>query len=201
MKAQRLSIDIIGTLPQNIIETILLLVPIQDAVRTSILVRNWRYTWTKILKLVFNAKDLFKKPADKHEVSVLEQTFDEPSKRKHLNKRCNFFYAIFQVLLQHEVPIHEFTLSMNANETCVEIDQLISHFSWKNTLKKLTLQLKYLLRYIDSSSVFSMHLLTNLHLQDRLIDCRSISNVSGSLTNLYLADVSITMSDIQVSIT
>nr|GEU30624.1 hypothetical protein [Tanacetum cinerariifolium] len=164
-----------------------------DAVRKSILARKWRYTWTKILKLVFNAKDLFKKPTAENEVSVLERTFDEPSERKHLKKRCNVFYAIFQVLLQHEGPIHEFTLSMNANEICVEIDQIISHLSRKNILKKLMLQLKYLLRYTVPSSVFSMHQLTELHLQDCLLDRRSISNVSGSLTSLYLADVFITM--------
>nr|GEY08475.1 hypothetical protein [Tanacetum cinerariifolium] len=145
-------------------ELLLLLLLSEDMAydRTSILARKWRYTWTKIPKLVFNAKDLFKKPTAENEVSVLERTFDEPSERKHLKKMCNVFYAIFQVLLQHEGPIHEFTLSMNANETL-------------------------------PSSVFSMHQLTELHLQDCLLDRRSISNVSGSLTSLYLADVFITM--------
>lgn len=58
-KAQRPSSDKYDNLPQNIIETILCLVPIKDAVRTSILSRSWRYNWVTIPKLVFSEKDIF----------------------------------------------------------------------------------------------------------------------------------------------
>lgn len=168
MKAQRLSSDMISTLLQYIIETILCLVPIQDAVRTSILARNWRYTWTKIPKLVFNLKDMLKKP----------------SERKHMQKRCN---AIYQVLLQHKGPIQEFTLFNCANEIWVEIHQIISNLPRINTLNKLTLQMKYC-HYIVPSYVLSMPHLTDLHLQDCFLNYQSVSNICCSLTSLYMED-------------
>ncbi|KAK9052111.1 hypothetical protein SSX86_028739 [Deinandra increscens subsp. villosa] len=54
MKAKRLPSDIITTLPQTVIETILCLLPVEEAARTSILSREWRYKWTKIPKLEFS---------------------------------------------------------------------------------------------------------------------------------------------------
>ncbi|XVF43353.1 hypothetical protein PTKIN_Ptkin02bG0033600 [Pterospermum kingtungense] len=48
--------DIISNLPDNITERILARLPIQDAVRTSVLSRNWRYKWTTLPDLVFDAR-------------------------------------------------------------------------------------------------------------------------------------------------
>ncbi|KAI7742913.1 hypothetical protein M8C21_008718, partial [Ambrosia artemisiifolia] len=45
--------DRISKLPLGIIETILCLLPIHEAVRTSILSKEWRYHWATIPKLVF----------------------------------------------------------------------------------------------------------------------------------------------------
>lgn len=46
--------DRITNLPSSIVETILYLVPIQEAARTSIRSREWRYHWTKNPELVFD---------------------------------------------------------------------------------------------------------------------------------------------------
>ncbi|XVF43344.1 hypothetical protein PTKIN_Ptkin02bG0033000 [Pterospermum kingtungense] len=46
--------DIISNLPDNITEQILARLSIRDAVRTSVLSRNWRYRWTTIPHLVFD---------------------------------------------------------------------------------------------------------------------------------------------------
>ncbi|KAJ0631833.1 putative F-box-like domain superfamily protein [Helianthus annuus] len=60
-KAQRLSkakrLDRITTLPQTIIETIISLLPFEEAARTSILSKEWRYKWTTIPKVEF--EDLY----------------------------------------------------------------------------------------------------------------------------------------------
>ncbi|KAI9077611.1 hypothetical protein K1719_040448 [Acacia pycnantha] len=61
--------------------------PIQDAVKTSILSRNWRYMWNSVPRLEFNAT-FFGERLKKHEISN----------------------AISEVLLQHHGPIHEFIL-------------------------------------------------------------------------------------------
>lgn len=46
--------DVISSLPDDVITNILHRLPLQDAVRTSILSRNWRYNWTMINQLVFD---------------------------------------------------------------------------------------------------------------------------------------------------
>ena len=48
--------DLISDLPQSIIESILVQLPIRDAVRTSILSSKWRYKWASITRLVFDDK-------------------------------------------------------------------------------------------------------------------------------------------------
>ncbi|MFS8029610.1 putative F-box domain, leucine-rich repeat domain superfamily, F-box-like domain superfamily [Helianthus anomalus] len=57
VKAECLSkverVDRITTLPRAIVETILCLLPIKEAARTSVLSREWRYKWTIIPKLAF----------------------------------------------------------------------------------------------------------------------------------------------------
>ncbi|GJU08826.1 F-box/FBD/LRR-repeat protein-like protein [Tanacetum coccineum] len=109
--------DRISNVLPSIIETILCLLPIQEAARTSILSRDWRYHWIKIPNLAFIEK-MFQVSTDDAELSVLQQTFDR-RERKVMTKRCKLFYAICQVLLVHEGPIHEFTLSTNADNSCI----------------------------------------------------------------------------------
>lgn len=185
---QRLSSNRISRLPQTIIEDILCLLPIQDAARTSILSREWRYTWTKIPKLVFSEFD-FIVSTDKNHLSVMEQNFSKPSPRKEMNKRCKFFYAMHQVLLAHQGPILEFTLKIDADDSCFEIDHIITHLSRKNTIKKLTLVMDC--EYRLPSSIFSLYQLTDLHLQwcDLLLE--PVFNGFDCLTTLFLNNVNI----------
>lgn len=46
--------DIISNLPLNVLEHILMCLPIRDAVRTGILSSKWRYKWVSIPELVFD---------------------------------------------------------------------------------------------------------------------------------------------------
>ncbi|MFS7949310.1 putative F-box domain, leucine-rich repeat domain superfamily, F-box-like domain superfamily [Helianthus anomalus] len=41
-------------MPDNVVTNILDRLPLQDAVRTSILSRNWRFKWTTISQIVFD---------------------------------------------------------------------------------------------------------------------------------------------------
>nr|GEY36293.1 hypothetical protein [Tanacetum cinerariifolium] len=162
MKASRLSSDIISSLPPIIKETNLCLLPIQEAVRTSVLSKEWRYSWTKIPKLVFDDRK-FRISTELNRSSVMEQTFHNLSERKTMSDKGKFFYAIYQVLLLHQGPILEFTLSMHgANYGCVEIDQMITHLSRKNTVTKLMLDLNN--SYRLPLSIFSLQQLTDLTL-------------------------------------
>ncbi|KAJ0639566.1 putative F-box domain, leucine-rich repeat domain superfamily, F-box-like domain superfamily [Helianthus annuus] len=93
-KAERLSVDRISTLPQPILETILSLLPTEDAARTSILSREWRYKWTNIPNLRFELH-----------ARTSELTPDIESEMKYMD-----MYDVYRVLLLHQGPIHQLTL-------------------------------------------------------------------------------------------
>nr|XP_043622668.1 F-box/FBD/LRR-repeat protein At1g13570-like isoform X2 [Erigeron canadensis] len=46
--------DVIGNMPENVITNIMDRLPLQEAVRTAILSRKWRYKWTLLSQLVFD---------------------------------------------------------------------------------------------------------------------------------------------------
>ncbi|XP_071687727.1 F-box/FBD/LRR-repeat protein At1g13570-like [Rutidosis leptorrhynchoides] len=48
--------DSLSKLPDNLVDSILERLPIQDVVRTSILSRNWRYKWTTMWSLVLDKR-------------------------------------------------------------------------------------------------------------------------------------------------
>ncbi|XP_022022601.1 F-box/FBD/LRR-repeat protein At1g13570 isoform X1 [Helianthus annuus] len=188
-KAQQLSLT---TLPQAIIETILCLLPTAEAARTSILSREWRYKWTTIPKLVFS-QSTFKKSIEAGPLiwSDWVQISDLERARRYKDMRCELFYAIHQVLLLRQGPIHEFTLLMSADRTCFELDQILLHLSRNHTIKKLTLTLYHSDPYGLPLSVFSLHHLTDLCLEYCAINHKPIFNGFGSLTSLTLNQVRI----------
>ncbi|MFS8031590.1 putative F-box domain, FBD domain, F-box-like domain superfamily protein [Helianthus anomalus] len=188
-KAQQLSLT---TLPQAIIEIILCLLPTAEAARTSILSREWRYKWTTIPKLVFS-QYTFKKTIEAGKLvwSDWAQMSDLERARRYKDMRCELFYAIHQVLLLRQGPIHEFTLLMNADRTCFELDQILLHLSGNHTIKKLTLKLYHSDPYGLPLSVFSLHHLTDLYLENCAINHKPIFNGFGSLTSLTLNKIRI----------
>ncbi|KAF5762046.1 putative F-box domain, leucine-rich repeat domain superfamily, F-box-like domain superfamily [Helianthus annuus] len=48
--------DVICNMPENVITNILNHLPIRDAVRTSVLARNWRFKWTMLTQLVIKCR-------------------------------------------------------------------------------------------------------------------------------------------------
>lgn len=109
--------DRISTLPQDIIEKIQTLMPMRDALRTSILSKKWRYSWASIKKLVF----------DENVVNVYSDK-EEIDKYKLVN-------AILHVLLLHKGPILEFVVCMADTYIFNEFNQIILHLSRRNNLK------------------------------------------------------------------
>ncbi|XP_058193481.1 F-box/FBD/LRR-repeat protein At1g13570-like [Rhododendron vialii] len=110
--------DIISNLPRNLLEEILVCLTIQDAVRTSVLSRKWRYIWTTLPKLVFD--DNFCRG------SVMRARSDK------------LMMTIYKVLLLHHGPILKFTLSLSNLESCPEINQLTLFVSNKG-IREFTL--------------------------------------------------------------
>ncbi|GJX41585.1 F-box/FBD/LRR-repeat protein-like protein [Tanacetum coccineum] len=178
--------DRLSELPLNIIETILCLVPIREAGRTSILSKEWRYRWTKIPKLVFDVKTFQVSTVDGAELSIQEQKQLEANEWQNTNNKL--IYAAGQVLLMHDGPIHEFTLSLLQFKHCIEIDHIITHLSRRTSIKKLTLDFQFA-GYMLPTSVFSFHQLTHLCLIGGCVDHEPTFNEFGSLESLILRGI------------
>nr|XP_043625795.1 F-box/FBD/LRR-repeat protein At1g13570-like [Erigeron canadensis] len=115
-------LDRISILPQNITEKILILLPIPDALKTSILSRKWRYCWASIPVLTFN-----------------DQMF-EGSSSSGIQNMSQKLDTVYQVLLQHKSPLVGFTLSIEL-EMVSKVDQIVSYVVSRcnSTLKNVSI--------------------------------------------------------------
>ncbi|XP_050221206.1 F-box/FBD/LRR-repeat protein At1g13570-like [Mercurialis annua] len=109
--------DIISNLPSNIIDNILVFLPIHEAVKTSILSKKWRFNWRYLPKLVFD--------------STFYQTSIRPSSTAKPNI-TKLFLNIYKVLLLHRGPIFNFTFNVPLFQGYPEIDQLMLYLSEKD---------------------------------------------------------------------
>ncbi|KAJ0873666.1 putative leucine-rich repeat domain superfamily, F-box-like domain superfamily [Helianthus annuus] len=176
-KGERSSLDIISTLPEPILETILCLLPTKAATRTSILSREWRYKWTKISKLEFFVP--------------MRKTIE----KQVLDRRCTPFNDLLQVLLSHKGLIHEFSLLMNQltpHQDFFGFDQVVLHLLKNHAVKKLKLYGLNSFRWHKlPMSIFSLHHLTDLNLSCFVLDHEPIFNGLGDLRSLSLSNVGI----------
>ncbi|KAJ0531238.1 putative F-box domain, FBD domain, leucine-rich repeat domain superfamily [Helianthus annuus] len=178
--AQQLSSTTINTLPQTITENILCLLPIEEAARTSILSREWRYKWTTIPKLEFYWSTVYNRTTEENQPSYLT------SARNKMERRRKLFNVIDQVLLMRQGPIHEFIFHSNRSCHFYELNQIIFHLSRNHTVKKLTLASNKL-----PLCAFSLHQLTDLDLCYVNFDHQPIFSGFGSLRSLSLYYVKI----------
>ncbi|XXG79031.1 hypothetical protein AAC387_Pa09g0187 [Persea americana] len=103
-------VDFISNLPEDITSSILALVPLRDAVRTSILSKEWRYKWVSISDVVFNRDRLMKKSPSSYSYSYSSDDDDDESACAHV---------VDQVVSQLTGPISKFS--------CVFFSYLSSH--------------------------------------------------------------------------
>ncbi|KAK9059994.1 hypothetical protein SSX86_020698 [Deinandra increscens subsp. villosa] len=113
--------DYISDLPQSIIETILVKLPLIDAVRTSILSNKWRYKWATLTQLEFDDK-------------CVSCTDDRALAEVNL---VNF---VTRFLFLHDGPIHRFSLSTAYLQSSPDVDQWLLFLSRKD-VKELVLEL------------------------------------------------------------
>ncbi|KAF7808969.1 F-box/FBD/LRR-repeat protein [Senna tora] len=136
--------DLISDLPLSIVESILIQLPIRDAVRTSILSSKWRYKWNSITRLVIDEKCV---------PSCNDRTVVEKSLVKFIN----------QLLFLHQGPIHKFQITNSYLQSCPEIDQWVLFLS-RNDIKELVLELGEGEWFRIPSCLFNCKKLTRLEL-------------------------------------
>ncbi|KAJ0433036.1 putative F-box domain, leucine-rich repeat domain superfamily, F-box-like domain superfamily [Helianthus annuus] len=139
MKPEYSHQDRISYLPSSLIQTILTLLPIRDAFRTTAVSRNWRHHCVNLPKLEFDDR-------------LLQGSSN--NKQSHIIK-CKVLHAIYSVLLLlHRGPVLEFSLCVSQLPSCCEI---ILHLANNNTLEKFNLFMSYGNDYKLPKSFFGLH--------------------------------------------
>ncbi|CAL1408437.1 unnamed protein product [Linum trigynum] len=117
--------DRISNLPGDVIERILMSLPVKNAARTSLLSRNWRHCWRSIPQLVFDRD--FAPPAETE--GGLYSTDANDKLMMHIQ----------EALLGHDAPtITKFEISIPGCSWCPKVDLLMLHLSRKR-VEELTL--------------------------------------------------------------
>ncbi|XP_059315969.1 F-box/FBD/LRR-repeat protein At1g13570-like [Lycium ferocissimum] len=142
---QSVPLDVLSSFPENVIDDILICLPLRDAVRTSILSTKWRYKWCRIPHL------------------KLDQTLWGTTKDL-IPLTIKFTDIIYHLLTSHAGPISKFILSIHDLGDCPKIDKLIYYLS-KNGIQHLDLTFSYYNQYKLPSSVFTCLQLMHLSLQ------------------------------------
>ena len=136
----------------SIIKTILTLLPIRDAVGTSLLSSKWRYRWASIPELFFS-----------------DSCVDfSPDKNIAERRLINF---ITYALLLHQGPIHRFKICSRPKilHGCPVVDQWMLFLS-RNDVRELILELGNGGLVRAPSCLFSCKYLTHLELSQYKLD-------------------------------
>ncbi|OIT27410.1 f-boxfbd/lrr-repeat protein, partial [Nicotiana attenuata] len=136
--------DRISALPRNIIDGILGLLPVEDAARSSILSKEWRYIWATLPYLVLDK--LFCNKLAARSQYVFKETIDK-------------------ILLQHLGDVVKFDLDVSGVQLslCPDIDRWMLYVT-RNGVKKLTLNMSNNSTYKLPSYIYNCPTLTHLKL-------------------------------------
>lgn len=122
--------NVLSKLPDHVIDEILMRLPFRDAVRTSILSKEWRKKWYRLPQL------------------TLDSDFWEPKKdigcttgwRATKDLKSNFTTTIHNIISRHLRPVTKFVLCIQYWGRCPHIDNLLSFLSEKS-IQHLVLRL------------------------------------------------------------
>ncbi|CAH1454377.1 unnamed protein product [Lactuca virosa] len=163
-------VDRISNLPGHIIDKILSLLTLRDAVRTSILSSKWRYKWVNLTSLVFDNQ------------SVLVSSQDPTIIKNKMVK------IVDHVLLLHNGLIHKFKLSHRDLQGVCDIDRWILFLS-RGSVKEFILEIWKGQRYKLPSSLYLCDKLSHLELFNCLLKPPLGFNGFKILTSLDLQHI------------
>ncbi|CAN1833833.1 F-box/FBD/LRR-repeat protein At1g13570 [Linum perenne] len=161
------SIPSFGKLPADVISLVLTFLPIKEAVKTSILSKQWRHRWRSIPQLVFDCNFATINAAD----------YDSESK---------IMNSINKALLLHDGPLNKFELAIPEMYCCPQLYQLILYLS---TISVKELCLRFVQHTSLPSSLFSVPNLNSLKLHGFFFEEPTWSVGFSKLTLLELKDV------------
>ncbi|TMW80838.1 hypothetical protein EJD97_014583, partial [Solanum chilense] len=164
--------DVLSNLPENVLDEILIRVPLRDAVRTSMLSKKWRYNWCRLPEF------------------VLDQTLWDTT-NESIPFVTRFTDIIYHLLVLHVGPITKFILSDIANlGNYSKIDSLLLLLS-RNGIQHLVLQFPKNKPYKLPSSFFSCLQMRHLSLHYCSIQLLSTFKGFSELVSLELCEVTV----------
>ncbi|XP_077226137.1 F-box/FBD/LRR-repeat protein At1g13570-like isoform X2 [Tasmannia lanceolata] len=175
------NLDMINNLPEDAIDNILVHLPIKDAVRTSILSKNWRYKWVTIPEIVFDGQCLPR-------LGSTDKTL--------VNLTCA--NIVYQVFLQHRGPIRKFKCSKYLR-ACSDLDRWL-HFLSRQGIKEIILQFFDGDYYQLPSSLFSCQEMYHLRLESCIFNIPPSFEGFHCLKTLYLDNVTFPNVELEILI-
>ncbi|KAH0646221.1 hypothetical protein KY284_034105 [Solanum tuberosum] len=164
--------DVLSNLPENVLDDILIRMPLRDVVRTSILSKKWRYNWCRLPEL------------------TLDQTLWD-STNESIPFVTRFTDIIYHLLVLHVGPITKFILSDIAHlGNYSKIDNLVMFLS-RNGIQHLVLQFPKDKPYKLPSSFFTCSQMRHLNLYYCSIQPLSTFKGFSELVSLELCEVTI----------
>ncbi|KAG1326526.1 F-box/FBD/LRR-repeat protein [Cocos nucifera] len=157
----------ISSLPKDILDKILISLPLKDAIRTSFLSRTWRHAWASMPELLF---------------------IDDSIPSTYLN--ANFLLFVDRVLLLHKGPILKFHL---VSSCCcqVAIDRWMLVLS-RNGIQELVLDLGHDEWYKVPSTLFFCQELINVELSNCIFEPPQMFKGFSLLSTLKLSRTTLT---------
>lgn len=129
-------IDRISKLPWDVLDSILVHLPLREAARTSILSTKWRYKWTGLSQFVFDDKCISSSLSDKRARWV------------------EIMKIINRVRSNHRGPIEKFKLAAYCCPTYSDFDQWIAFLTEKGIKELIIQDFSFTKRFKLPSSVF-----------------------------------------------
>ncbi|KDP24339.1 hypothetical protein JCGZ_25635 [Jatropha curcas] len=139
-------IDRISNLPWDVLDSILVHLPLREAARTSILSRKWRYKWTGLSQFVFDDKCIRSSLSDK------------------VARWVEIMKIINKVRFYHSGPIEKFKLATYCCPNYSDLNQWIDFLTEKGIKELIIQDFSFIKRFKLPSCVFSCPKLNCLEL-------------------------------------
>lgn len=156
------------TLPDEAIDVILTYLPIKDAVRTSILSRDWRFKWHNMSKLVFN-----------------DECLPFSTNKDYLVREL--VHIVDSVLTLHVGTVEIFDISVNLPSSS-DVSRWITFLS-RNQIREINLNFNGSGYYDIPSHIFNCETLTHLELWNCVFKLPASFQQLAKLTTLILSRV------------
>lgn len=149
--------DMISDLHDSILHVILSLLPVKDAVRTSILAKRWRYLWTYLSAFDFEVHSCESIPYKEKKRELYRSAYSLFHLVGRLLRKSNCVKRL-HIAIHDEIDVHDY-----------QVSDLIREAAVKNTVEDLTLFISQRFHFCLPRSFSALESLNKLNLRLRSV--------------------------------